>query len=792
MESAFIYLLSDYKSLDLYVQAKEVSLKKIQSNLFLLCRSKNSAVPDHYYRAAQQKEFSGVKSTSDLLLRSFTVLSKEYLDITTSGQLSVKNDLFGEWQKLITKIPPLVILCKKLCDSKQIDNLNASTIQSYFKQFIEPNFLFTALPHPKINEIEQFIVDRKGLHDLHIHLNGSVETDNVWQDYLRRPDRIYKDLRKGFKKLKVEEQFEQESHLLSPYKFYQLLLAARKIRQLLYKLVFDIDVNDIKNQTFQSLFSKIVYDNQYQIGSQSFKHPFKHMINTNSSNVSDLSSEALMYILVFDSLKRKQDPTLAFLFHFYLLIKGLCNKLLVQQEHQHGFEQFQKHTFNTLRDLNEEKYQQRFFQIHGNEKRNIRFLEGRFAPKVTYIENRVLLSSIKIGWEFFEKKNKSVNPDTPELKLITHFIKKPENDGSQFIRFKHLREELFKKARLVSILVKKATFRHLITGADAAANELDTPPEVFGPVFRKLRRDGVFKNFTYHTGEDFFHIISGLRAIYEAVEFTGLEKGDRIGHATATGISYNIWIRALGDKIPMKMGEWLDDLIFVIHLRRKLNITCLQLQQLEGKAIRYIKLIYGDNHTIEDYIISWTYRRYCPILAFSENYSIARLKSVFDDTEWQEIKLINKDTGAFRLFQLYHSLECRKRHNELIEVTLPELFNKTDIENLQVNMLEYIADKGIVLETLPSSNVRISHYKDYSEHHLFRWKEWSEANKKIPDIVVGSDDTGIFATNILNEYIHIYGQLISNKSGKALSSNEAIEYLKVLDANGKQFKFQRT
>ena len=79
-------------------------------------------------------------------------------------------------------------------------------------------------------------------------------------------------------------------------------------------------------------------------------------------------------------------------------------------------------------------------------------------------------------------------------------------------------------------------FAKYIVGIDAAASEFDAPPEVFAPAFRYLKRNG-FKHFTYHAGEDFYHLLGGLRCIYEAVDFLNLSYGDRIGHATAAGIS---------------------------------------------------------------------------------------------------------------------------------------------------------------------------------------------------------------------------------------------------------------
>lgn len=65
---------------------------------------------------------------------------------------------------------------------------------------------------------------------------------------------------------------------------------------------------------------------------------------------------------------------------------------------------------------------------------------------------------------------------------------------------------------------------------------------------RFLHKRIVFKKpgsetFHFSGGEDFSHLVSGLRTIVEAVIFLDLWPGDRLGHCTAIGISPDLWIR---------------------------------------------------------------------------------------------------------------------------------------------------------------------------------------------------------------------------------------------------------
>ena len=71
------------------------------------------------------------------------------------------------------------------------------------------------------------------------------------------------------------------------------------------------------------------------------------------------------------------------------------------------------------------------------------------------------------------------------------------------------------------------------------------------------------------------------------------------------------------------------------------------------------------------------------------------------------------------------------------------------------NSLIYVKDKGIVIETMPTSNVTIGHHHSYKSYHLLTWLKWKQEGVDVPDIVLGSDETGVFPANIANEYANV-------------------------------------
>ncbi|MCZ8260391.1 MAG: hypothetical protein O9333_09680, partial [Beijerinckiaceae bacterium] len=314
-------------------------------------------------------------------------------------------------------------------------------------------------------------------------------------------------------------------------------------------------------------------------------------------------------------------------------------------------------------------------------------------------------------------------------------------------------------------------------------------PEVFAPVFRKLKRESTKETqFTYHAGEDFYHPLSGIRAIYEAMDFNDLGENDRIGHATALGIDWNLWRKELNGEIYIRQGEWLDNLVFVYYLITKKGLTTLSelTQVLEDKINILILEVYTNAIPISIYIESWKHRKFCPILLSYDSFEDARISPVFDMEEWGEIKNVRNNPDVADVLLAYHNIDCRKRYDNIIPIESEEIIKEKQFEQVQQYVLAILAKKKIIIETLPTSNVRISHYNDHSQHHVFRWLKWKEDGKSIPEIVVGADDTGIFSTNIFNEYAHIYGQLTRNNFGLA---NQPMNYILDLKETSEKIRF---
>jgi len=796
METSSIikHLLCDDDSLSTYYGGKLVSFNAVERRMLLLERTGNRFISDHYYRLSQKKSFDGIKSIPGVLVEGLLQISEEHLELR-KNRIHVKQEKQNDWQELITRIPPLVLQAAFLHKHKTLTDKNTSAVQDYFRDVIMPNARYTALPFPFIPQLENYIEKKNGLHDLHMHLSGTTETDLAWQDFLKTPDKVYRELENGFGNPLVKEQFEQESHLTDPIKFRDLLLIARRIRNYTFKMLYPIvlaenGLDEIKSN--DQLLCKILdLSTPFCDG---VENPFSDLIgNKEVADRFPMAIECLMYVKIFHYLSCTPKDGLASMFHFYLLILGLANRLLVQQTHQYGFEQFQKHTLNELRENSEKEFYNRFLQLHGNELRNIKFLEGRFSPKEDEKRMLILLKDIKNGWDNLKRIHEAVFPEKekPELKLIAHFIKLKDKNPDWQIRHKDLRERVWNKACVLGYLKdRNSIYIQQVKGVDAAASEFDAPPEVFAPAFRLLRRRG-FEHFTYHAGEDFYHIISGLRAIYESVEFLEMKHGDRIGHAVASGVDAEVWINNVGENILIHQGEHLDNLLFAYHLVIEGKIDSLKpcLPHLALKISELCFEIYEEFYPVEILLQAWLMRKYCPMHLFAGNKRSAVPSSVFCEEEWNQVEKQlnqNKDGLLSRIIEKYHNADYRNRFDKIIEIQALELFDFMAIRELQLALLKHMHKKEIVIETLPTSNVRIGQHHNFDTYHLWNWVKWEEEGYSIPPIVVGTDDAGIFATNIYNEYANIYCHLTYQCK---MVHHEAMALIEKLDKNAGIYKF---
>ena len=529
---------------------------------FLSYHKANRFQPDHIANA-KWRGLCGYKEKHRLNLGPLLALKRladEYFE--DHPQCRVKLSCFGYWQSLMTRVSSLPVQAAHYTHSK------FSSV---------PMYRWPVYPwHPYVEDY----ISREQLHETHQHLNGSSTAETCWLETLQKPKAASAEFHKAFNSQpKLRQLCAQIDPDLTPVTLLQRLQLAECIRSLLGRFVCDqslIDEDDTKQ--YYDAYARAdkpvdLLEVMLQEGSLYVDWP--------TSEPYSLDADFHLMRELFKKLQLSEYKNSPYerLLWIYLLIQNQYLTLLVQRDDFYGFDQFQKYASTELRDLSEKTYLQRFEQAHGNEPRSqTGYLEGRFAPKKDAIKMERLLASILdgygryLGLEGKEPRPLSKaldaldktpnNPEKARLALVGHFIKRPAESAEKFPYEKLYKDTTNQAGILINLLQKQPLLSKWLTGIDAAANEMDTPPEVFAPLFRVLKAQGI-KHATFHVGEDFPHLISGIRAVDDALRFLPLSNGDRLGHCTAIGIAPNIWKRSLPPTLELDQETRLLDLIFI-------------------------------------------------------------------------------------------------------------------------------------------------------------------------------------------------------------------------------------
>lgn len=842
--AALIYrrAFTDAHGLAMLCRGLVPSMTETQRRIFLSERRTNFGLPDHFYKGYLDERLQDVETVAELPLYILRRLSEKYLE-RRDGRVTVRLDRFAEWHHLLPFISPLAVIVCFIVDN----DLGPGPADDP-REFLHRELGDTAIIGAH-NLALNDLIERKGLNELHMHLNGSTELDILWPDASRNPDALHAQLRQAMDKnpSAVSELYEQLEHGLNPFTFYQRMRALRRVRHYIAQACEPIQRRPIPIGGTSSAPNQadLLAAMSAELIDRDWPHASYYPLTAHPAEVrygrrrfSRLVNEAAWLYLCLSHLRAKPaDPVVGLGLYFNFLLLNQMTRLAVQQAEETGFDQFQKYTLLGAREDIERHYEGRFRQLNLREPHTLlSHLEGRFAPKSTASATYSLVMKIVADYlafrgcghrqEFHQMHNQvpSCILSRPcgdvdcarrgrrdlEFSLVAHFIKKPanhSNDDIKSILHSDLRTDLDRQSRQLRQLVSRnVVFKALVKGVDAASNELHAPPEPFAPSFRTMRTAGVDRT-TFHVGEDFRHLVSGIRAVVEAARYLDLRAGDRLGHATALGIDPNLWLDRAPSRMLINRHDALDDAVFARQALSRLVGFESDIVKLENNIVRMTHELYGEE--IHPVILAQAWElRHLDIteitrvevelnrqgrrrVAASDVIEEARMmaQETTDPIRARELNFVanhlEATPAAYSVFRRRHQLGSKGRSVEEIPkdfLTVEALFALQEIALAEINR------RGVALETLPTSNTRISVYKDISEHHVFRWLGLTEPKLiNRPVVVVGSDDPGIFCTNIKNEYAALLS-VLRTKFGK--SDPESVAILEALNDSGRIHRFR--
>ena len=500
------------------------------------------------------------------------------------------------------------------------------------------------------------------------------------------------------------------------------------------------------------------------------------------------------------------DSVWANLFYAYLLIKESIRSELVQSNKNVGFRNFQRYEQRKWDLLADSAYKNTFVKLAVSESmftEKTERLELRISPFDSAEKNRKMILDV----------DNLLDPGGHTRKRFfytLHFIKSADKNESNelYCHCRHYkkRARIEKQALAIAELREKYPIvGRRILGIDAASNEIGCRPEVFAVVYRFLQDhrcsymtpDGMKRlpqlHSTYHVGEDFLDLADGLRAIEEAMIFLRLGSGDRLGHALALGIDPEEWYASKNYRIALPRQDYLDNIVWIYHKLVQYNINGFEnfKEHIAGEFTKLFADIYTaginrsemdriaelaqqENHNgvsllsdgkemIFNYYYAWMLRGDDPELyhlGFFDERLYLRKGNLFrinrDSFENYDIRYSPEPS---LIYYMYHYNQHVRREGGLIrEVQISKLYVKA-VAEIQKALQKEVADKGIAIETNPSSNFLIGTFRQYEKHPILRFYNKGLIHdpaklRECPQIQVSvnTDDQGVFNTSIENEY----------------------------------------
>jgi hypothetical protein len=335
----------------------------------------------------------------------------------------------------------------------------------------------------------------------------------------------------------------------------------------------------------------------------------------------------------------------------------------------------------------------------------------------------------------------------------------------------------------------------LVRGIDVCTDELGVPTWVLAPLFRylrdvsKLASDHLYRRcgvvvpplrFTAHTGEDFIHLLTGLRNVDEAVRYFAMREGDRIGHGMSLGVDPKDWCKRAG-RIPMPCEDRLFDLAWEWrwYAREGTDPPSGRASMLERAIALLSKHIFGE------ILFPVEVESFVDLLYQEEKLQLLE----FPNGRPSKLGLSSKH--PLKLLKRYlTSSDVFKKGREIVWVDTAQECEA--LEELQTDLRKKLGNYGIAVEVNPSSNLLIGDMSDLSKHPLWRLNpplksqttEISYQSSSL-SICIGSDDPLTFSTNLRHEYQFVHDALVLS----GLSESEASQWLDQVRNIGLKYRF---
>lgn len=401
------------------------------------------------------------------------------------------------------------------------------------------------------------------------------------------------------------------------------------------------------------------------------------------------------------------------------------------------------------------------------------------------------------GWEQGKLNAYGLDNSYPGKAPQKKILKDAGNpSGFRFARF-YMEQRRHAQA-LVSLFQKNPKALRTVRGFDLCTDEAGVPVWVMAPLIRwvqeagkeageQLKRRGEFfippSRLSIHAGEDFVHLLTGLRRLDESLTYLKLEEGDRLGHALALGIDPLIWSQRVG-RVVITREDRLFDLVWEwsCYAKYGIEVASERLAYVRTEIVRLAQFIFervcspeelmsfvSDLHN-EDKLRAEGFPDKSALHSYKGGKNIEG-----QDEELSLLRAYLKDRKVWRQGRVSETIDLRKVKHE-----------QASLRQLQDELRRKVGARCLTIEVNPSSNLLIGDLGNFVGHPLWRLKPIIPIDNISPlSICIGSDDPLTFATTLPHEYQLLFDALIL----MGHSHEEAMNWLDAVRDAGMKSRF---
>jgi hypothetical protein len=497
------------------------------------------------------------------------------------------------------------------------------------------------------------------------------------------------------------------------------------------------------------------------------------------------------------------DPAFETLFWQYVRVRNIFFRHVTQRPLTPGlqwFIRFYKRMSTARGDLASSRFLLSTASRTSGFGKGLKSLEVRTSPSPDVDEMLQFVQNVsnwdegpeEVGVVYHFPKSRSRGSDRgqpqPHGRNSTADPRAKENGG---IRYRDYQAKQMRSALALATLVERFPLTQgIFRGLDVCSDETSVPAWVMKPLLdtvrsaalrgdvylRSVRREGFPPiRTTAHVGEDFRHLLTGIRNIDEAIEVFGLREGDRLGHAIALGIEPAEWAGRAG-RIAMSVEERIFDLAWERDwcARNSLSGVDGRIGFIENE-LRLLgeDWLHGDKGSdpVNGDVIS---------KLRADLAGIGELAQTGVSSSWNEAS-----DPQSKILELYLSdPEVFRRGQRMIWID-----PKNEIESihaLQAALRRKVSDLGLTVEINPSSNLLVGDLSDLRNHPLWRLRPPIQ-DPGLPAVAIclGTDDPLIVNSTLPGEFQLLHDALIL----AGLSAPQATDWLDGVRKTGLSSRF---